>query len=313
MEKLLIEDIPFYDLWKKIEKINYGWSDDIKFYIEDINEEKYLLRINSIKKLDEKKKEFEIIKKYNKLNINMSKAIDIGLCNHGENVYMLLSWVEGKPMEEIIDNLSEKEQYKLGLRAGKILKSIHNIKVDKNDIPQNKKISKKLKQLELYENSKYRVENDELAINYVKNNINYMCQLEPVYKHGDFHVGNLIYTNEKDVGVIDFNRWKCGDRYEEFYKLQNFTVSKSIPFAIGQLHEYFEGEPPMEFWKAQAVYVAHGALYGIEWATKFGQKDIDTMTSICHEALRAYDNFKLIIPKWYIDNKDRLFKIQNGE
>ncbi|MGL5717228.1 MAG: aminoglycoside phosphotransferase family protein [Paraclostridium sp.] len=305
MDKELIEDIPLYNSWKKIEKINYGWSDDIKFYIEDTNEEKYLLRVNSINKLEEKKKEFEIIKKYNRLDANLSKAMDIGLCNNGKNIYMLLSWVEGDSMEVIIEKLSEKEQYILGVKAGKILKAIHSIKVDKGDIPKDKNADKQLRKLEKYENSKYRLENDEVAINHIKSNIDLMCRLDTVYKHGDFHIGNLIYTNNKDIGVIDFNRWKCGDPYEEFYKLQSFTVSKSIPFAIGQLHGYFKGEPPIEFWKVQSVYVAHGGLYGIEWASDFGQKDIDNMTSICYEIFRDYNDFKLVIPKWYSDNKYR--------
>lgn len=35
MENSLLIDIPQYKSWRKVEKINYGWSDDIKFYIED--------------------------------------------------------------------------------------------------------------------------------------------------------------------------------------------------------------------------------------------------------------------------------------
>lgn len=309
MDKLLIKDIHLYDEWKKIEKINYGWSDDIKFYIEDIRDKRYLLRLNNIDKLEEKKKEFDIVRKYNELDINMSKAIEIGTCNNDKNVYMLLSWVDGQPMDKIIDKLSEEEQYKLGIRAGKILNSIHSINVDKEDVHDGDTINKLLKKLRKYENSKYRIINDKGIIGYIEDNVNIISTLNSVYKHGDFHIGNLIYTDKKDIGLIDFNRWKCGNPYEEFYKLQNFTVSKSISFAIGQLKGYFNGEPPIKFWKTQAVYVAHGALYGIEWATEFGQKDIDNMTKICYEVLNDYDNFNLLIPKWYSNNKKRLERL----
>lgn len=54
----------------------------------------------------------------------------------------------------------------------------------------------------------------------------------PVYMHGDFHPGNLIYMRDGTIGVIDFNRWEVGDPYEEFYKLESFGVEVSIPYCI---------------------------------------------------------------------------------
>ena len=309
MESSLLFDIPQYISWRKIEKINYGWSDDIKFYIEDLKGTKFLLRISNIDKLEAKKKEFYIIQKYNQLPFNMSQAIDMGICNNGQNIYMLLSWVEGQSMQNVIETLNEKEQYQLGIKAGKILKEIHCLPVEPIDLPQVKKIGKKLIQLQRYENSKYRVPNDEKAIAYVKENIDLMCQSKPVYQHGDFHIGNMVYTTKKDIGVIDFNRWECGDRYEEFYKVQSFNIDLSIAFSIGQLHGYFDGEPTLDFWKIQAVYVAHSALFSIEWAAKFGEEEIANMTRICFNAFRDYDNFDLLIPKWYTENKEKFISI----
>lgn len=299
MDTLMFKDIPQYNSWVKIEKINYGWSDDEKYYIEDKNNEKFLLRITRAENFDNKKKEFNIIQKINQLKFQMSRAIDIGLCNDGKNVYMLLSWVQGESLENILSSLSREEQYNLGIKAGEILKSIHGIEVDPRDIPEVNKISKKLRQLQHYENSKYRIANDEIAINYVKENISLLCKGKSVYKHGDFHAGNLIYTPEKNIGVIDFNRWECGDPYEEFYNVQSFDVDLSIPFSIGQLQGYFHGEPPLDFWRVQAVYVAHASLYSIEWAVKYGKEDIDNMTKICQRTFEDYSGFHILIPKWY--------------
>lgn len=305
MENSLLIDIPQYKSWRKIEKINYGWSDDVKFYIKDQKGNKFLLRISNIDKLENKKKEFYIIQKYNQLHFEMSQAIDMGVCNSGQNVYMLLSWVEGQSLENVIETLNEQEQYQLGIKAGNILKAIHSIPVEPTDLPQIKRTEKKLMQLQRYENSRYRVLNDEVAIAYVKENIDLMSQSEPVYEHGDFHIGNMVYTPQKDVGIIDFNRWKCGDRYEEFYKLQSFIVDVSVAFSMGQLHGYFDGEPTMDFWKTQAVYVAHSALFSIGWAAKYGEEDIINMTRICYNTFRDYENFSLLIPKWYTENKEK--------
>ena len=305
MENSLLTDIPQYKLWRKIEKINYGWSDDEKFYIEDQKGTKFLLRISNIDKLENKKKEFYIIQKYNQLYFEMSQAIDMGICNNGKNIYMLLSWVEGQSLENVIETLNVQEQYKLGIKAGNVLKAMHSITVEPTDLPKIKRTEKKLMQLQRYEKSEYRVPNDEVAIAYVKENIDLISQSEPVYEHGDFHIGNMVYTPQKDVGIIDFNRWKCGDRYEEFYKLQSFNVDLSTAFSIGQLHGYFDGEPDIDFWKVQAVYVAHSALFSIEWAAQFGEADIANMTRICYNTFRDYDNFKLLIPKWYTENKEK--------
>ena len=167
MDSLLLTDIPQYIVWRRIEKINYGWSEDIKFYIEDLKGTKFLLRISEINKFEDKKKEFYIIQKYNQLPYTMSQAIDLGVCNNGKNVYMLLSWVEGQSMDHVIETLSEKEQYQLGMKAGKILKAIHCLPVEPSDLPKAKKTGKKLMQLQRYENSKYRVSNDERAVAYV--------------------------------------------------------------------------------------------------------------------------------------------------
>ncbi|MBD7912509.1 aminoglycoside phosphotransferase family protein [Clostridium cibarium] len=298
-------DIKTSSTWVKIKKIEYGWSSDEKYCIEDNKNIKYLLRISTADIYEKKKKEFEIIKKFNTFDFQMSRAIEFGYFNEHKNVYMLLSWVEGCSLEEKLHSLPEIEQYQLGLYSGKILKQIHSIPVDLQDVPSVNRISKKLLQLQRYEDSSVRIPNDEIAITFVKNNIDMLCKSSPVYEHGDFHVGNLIYTPDKRIGVIDFNRWKCGDKYEEFYKIQSFDIDHSIAFSIGQIQGYFTGNPPIDFWKSQAVYVAHASLYSIKWAEEFGQKDIDGMTKRCLEAFHHYDNFNLTIPKWYLENKDK--------
>lgn len=299
------KDIKVSNSWIKVKKINYGWSSDEKYYVEDNKNNKFILRIAIGDVYEQKKKEFEIIKKINTLDFQMSKAMEFGYFNDHRNIYMLLSWVDGCSLEEKMHSLPLIEQYNLGLSAGRILKKIHGIPVEEKDIPKVNKISKKLLQLKKYEDSSVRIANDETAIAFVKNNIDMLCKFAPVYEHGDFHVGNLIYTPDKSIGVIDFNRLECGDRYEEFYKVQSFDVENSIAFSVGEIQGYFNGNPPIDFWKIQAVYVAHASLYSIKWAEKFGQDEIDGMTKRCLDAFADYDNFNLIIPKWYTQNKDK--------
>lgn len=285
--------------WETIDFVSKGWSSDKKYLIKTMSGELLLLRISDIEQYDTKKKEYDIITKYSKLGIKMSMPVEFGICNEGKNVYMLLTWLEGRDLEEILPGLPKEKQYQLGRKAGEILKKIHSIPVDEEDIPTETKKPKKMWQLARYENSKVRIPDDEIAIKYVKENIEQIWKKQPVYLHGDFHPGNLIYMNDGDIGVIDFNRWEIGDPYEEFYKLQSFGIENSIPYCVGQIDAYFEDNVPEEFWIVNAVYVAHASLYSIKWAEKFGQGEIDGMIKRCKMAFADYDNFRTYIPKWY--------------
>ena len=286
--------------WLTCEKISKGWSSDEKYKIETADGQTLLLRISDISAYEYKKKEFEIVQKYSKLGFEMSQPLDFGICNGGNSCYMLLTFVEGRDLEEALPALSEKEQYLLGRKAGEILKRIHSMALDECDAPTETKKPRKLWQLQKYvDTPDLRVEGDEVAIKYVRDNIDLIWKEAPVYQHGDFHPGNLIYMPNGEIGVIDFNRWEVGDPYEEFYKLEGFGIEVSVPYSVGQIDAYFDGEIPMDFWGALAVYCAHAALFSIKWAEKFGQKDVDGMVERCHRAFENYDKFNSVVPKWY--------------
>ncbi|MEG0354307.1 MAG: phosphotransferase [Lachnospiraceae bacterium] len=304
----MYQDIKESCEWKSVEKISKGWSSDEKYRIETKNDSTLLLRISNIENYIEKEKEFDIISKFSTCNTPMSMPISFGKCNDGRNTYMLLSWVEGKDLEEILPTLSEEQQYLLGREAGGILKKFHSIRVEDTDMPKETKIPKKLLQLSKYEQSKVRIEGDEVAIDFVKQNISQIWKKQPVYLHGDFHPGNLIYINDEKIGTIDFNRWEIGDPYEEFYKLESFARELSVPYCIGQIDAYFNNDIPDEFWTTLAVYVAHSSLYSIKWAEKFGQQEIDGMVTRCRMALKDYDSFHRSIPIWYEDKYRNILK-----
>lgn len=308
----LFFDIKTSQDWKLVDFVLKGWSNDKKYMIKTKDDETLLLRISDMENYDAKKKEYEFITKCSKLGINMSMPKEFGICDNGKKAYMLLSWVEGRDLEEALPELSEKEQYFLGRKTGKILRKIHSIPIDEKDIPETTKKEKKLFQLSRYENSKVRISGDEIAIKYVKDNINLIWKERPVYLHGDFHPGNLIYRADGSIGVIDFNRWEVGDPYEEFYKLESFGIEISIPYCIGQIDAYFEDDVPNDFWITNAVYVAQASLFSIKWAEKFGQDEIDGMVRRARTSFDNYDNFQLDIPKWYTNEYNKKYNSCEG-
>lgn len=295
----MYEDIIGYDKWSLIEKINRGWSDDVKYYIETLDNQKLVLRISTIEKYEAKKKEYEVIQRYAELGFIMSQPLSFGVCNHNQNTYMLLTWIEGEDLELALPKLDPEQQYLLGREAGSILKKIHSLEVPDDEIPSITKIPKKRRQIQSYIESNIRIAEDEDVLKFINENLDKLWSTPPVYQHGDFHPGNLILTPEGKIGVIDFNRWEIGDPYEEFYKLESFGTDFSIPYCRGQIDSYFKDQVPEEFWKILAVYVAHASLYSIKWAEKFGQDDVDHMIGICKKSLLHYDNFKRYIPSWY--------------
>ena len=108
------------------------------------------------------------------------------------------------------------------------------------------------------------MEGDGHAIAYVRENIDRIRSVPPVYLHGDFQPGNLILRPDGSIGVIDFNRWEDGDPWEEFYKPESFGVEISIPYCIGQIDAYFDDTVTEDFWRVLAVYSAHASLFSIK-------------------------------------------------
>jgi len=300
-----ITGIPNHTTWKKLEPVLKGWSSDLKYYIENGEGQRLLLRLSSKEAFDSKQAEYQRVKIMNQLDFPMSRAADFGVCNDGNNTYMLLTWVDGLPLQDCLPSFPVSEQYNLGVQAGRILKQIHSI-------PNTAKVSdweqklqiKILSRVEMYENCPYRVQGDETAISFVRENIDTLSHLDTVYRHGDFHIGNLLYTDQGQIGVIDFNRSDSGDYVEEFYKLQAFDREWSVPFARGKIQGYFEGDPPEDFWKRHALYVAYSSLYSIVWAIPYGAADVEGMIDRCKVAFEDYEYFTRVIPSWYEEGSE---------
>jgi len=150
----MFDEIGGHIKWLKIEKINRGWSEDAKYYIETDEQQKLLLRTSDINQFEVKKKEYEIICKYANLGFKMSEPISFGVCNRNQNVYMLLTWIEGEDLELALPKLDPDNQYLLGREAGRILKKIHELRVLDNEIPHTTKIPRKESKSEDMKNQK---------------------------------------------------------------------------------------------------------------------------------------------------------------
>jgi len=298
--KKILNDIPLINNHKKVFKINKGWSKDEKYYIENEIGKKFLLRICDIEYYNVKKKEFMIMKKVYNLDINMSKPIDFGKCYNNKYVYLLLSWIEGTSVNEIINLLSEKEQFNLGIKAGLILKKFHSILPSHKQEDWEQKMLKKFKRhLDKYKSCGIKVPHDYLALEYINENLHLLKNRPQTFQHGDFHIGNFILTSNNTLGIIDFNRWDYGDPYEDLYKIMLFTREFSIPFAIGQIQGYFLDKIPEDFFKILALYIADVILFSVAWAIPFGKEEVKAMLKRAEIIFSDYEYFNSVIPNWF--------------
>ncbi|QUH21615.1 phosphotransferase family protein [Alkaliphilus sp. B6464] len=298
------KDIPGSNNWSIVKPINKGWSDDKKYYIKTVDEKELLLRISDITQYENKEKEFESLKLLINMDILMSRPIDFGICNKGQLVYSLLTWINGEDAEVILPKLDNKEQYNLGTKAGVFLKQIHRAPAPQN-LPSwaerfNAKIDKKIAN---YKDCSIHFHGADRIIEYIEHNRSLLLNRPQSFQHGDYHVGNMIITPEGELGIVDFNRMDYGDPWEEFNRI-TFCVSTSPAFASGYINGYFDNKVPDLFFRLMALYIGINQLSSIPWAIHFGEEEVNTMLKQAQSVLKWYDDFKTYIPNWYVTNHD---------
>lgn len=290
--------IPGYDTWTSAECLNKGYSGDQKFVVTDRDNNKYLLRISNISSYEEKKKQYDLLQKVAKLNINSSKPISFGKLND-EEIYMVLSWLEGEDAEVAIGKLTNKEAYMLGIETGQVLAKLHKVPVDENGEKLwiekfRAKMDRKYKALE---ESGLEIPNKEKVIKFVEDNMHLLKNRKQTFTHGDYHLSNLIVKDGK-IGVIDFEKNKVSDPYDDLKPFM-WNVFVSEYFETGIINGYFNNNVPSDFFPILKVYAAENLVSFLPWAAKIGGENLQTAYKINKAIMEWYDNFDLTIPTWY--------------
>ncbi len=295
-------DIPRFDNWSVIEPVNKGWSDDKKYYIKTIDGEELLLRLSDISQYEKKKREFESLKLLMDMDILFTRPIDFGICNNGQSVYSLLTWIDGEDAEVILPKLSNREQYLLGIKAGIYLKQLHSIPAPENQSDWTERFNRKTdKKIDMYRACSIHFRGDDKLIDYIERNRPLLINRPQSFQHGDYHVGNMIITQRGKLGIIDFNRMDYGDPWEEFNRI-TWCAEISPMFASGYINGYFDGNVSDKFFRLMALYISSNQLSSIPWAIPFGEEEVNTMLRQVQSVLRWYDNFSTYIPSWYVKN-----------
>jgi len=301
LQKRLAARFPDYTL---IDRLDEGWSADEKFRLHGRNGRMFLLRTSKSVSEGGRLAQADAMGNALKAGINAPLPIETGQFEDGSS-YILQTWLEGTSLEKALPLFDLRRQYELGLSAGSLLKALHEV----SSIPSSRatypdRLKKTLRKLASYKSSGIRVVGEDSALKVLKEGLPLLEGRPLRLQHGDFHPGNMLVMAHGGLGIIDFDRCDYSDPYEEFYKAELFSRHLSIAFTNGQIHSYFEGDPPSDFWNVLAVYLAGVMLYSPVWAIPFGQGQIDYMKSLSKLVLEDFNGFKSSLPAWYVPFDD---------
>ena len=281
--------------------ISKGWSDDKKYCVTDQNQQKYFLRISDKEKLDSKKFEFDMMEKVASLGVPMCKPISIELCD--DEVHSLHEWIDGRDVRETILTYSENQQYTYGIETGRLLRKIHTIPATEVyedwEIFFNRKIDDKISK---YKECPVQYESGHVFIDFLNENRELLKNRPQVLQHGDYHIGNFMIGEDREIYVIDFDRFDVGDPWEEFNRIV-WSAQVSPAFASGMIDGYFDDKVPDLFWKLLAVYILSNLIGALPWAIPYGEEEVSVMQNQAKKILEWYDDMKQIIPSWYLIDK----------
>lgn len=290
----------------KFDLVTQGLSDDKKFCVKTSNGKCFLLRVSNISEYERKKTIYDIMKKVDNLGIPMCRPVDFGICNDGKNVYQLLTWCDGKNAESVLSSLTEAEQYVIGIKAGEILRTIHSIPApyDLNNWMERYSC-KNDSRIKAFYDCDVQIDGSDILLKYVKNNKHLLSNRPQYLQHGDYHLGNLMITDNGDVSVIDWELLDFDNYADPWNEFSSIGLSDVHPFyTTGLIRGYFHGEPPIDFWRLLAFYLAAGALMLVPWAYYSQHDEFVYATQHVKDVLSWYDNFDMIVPSWYINDKE---------
>ena len=287
-----------------IEEISKGFSPDKKYIITNANNEKYLFRTGDIKEYERKKIEFQILNEMVKRNVQAQRPIEIGILEEEGVCYSIFSYLEGEDAKKLLPTYSPKEQYDIGIEAGKDLAKMHTYEAPNNILPwYERAMEKHSKYVEAYKTCGINIKNDDKIIKFIEENEISLKNRPNRFQHDDFHLENIIVRDGKYVGVVDFNGYDWGDPIHDFVKIALFARDISIPYSIGQIEGYFNGRIPEEFWNLYAVYVGMTVFSSVVWTLRAAPHMLDDMLERLTIVLEDHNNFELSKPIWFQPDK----------
>ena len=273
---------------------------DRKFYVETTRSEKRLLVIHSTEHYDWLEGDFRVCEYIAASGINIMRPVSMGTFREGKMAYQLYTWYDGEDLAEALTHMSQAEQFSAGKKTGELLQKLHALPpFEKTDLePWEMRFKRRVQnEIQFYNDKPVKCRNGDLFARYLQDNQDLLNNRPMTFTHGDCNTGNLMFTPDGQVGIIDLG-WgnNCNAPWWDFREM---TCNPKLPshFANGLIKSYFNGEPPLEFFRLLSYYLVFGALCDSHDYDYIGEDDQDWSKAY----LNWFDDMKNPIPAWYYE------------
>lgn len=184
------------------------------YIVTSVLNKKYVLKFcNNEKKMINESKYMKYLKTY----LPVSDVVGTGECN--ERYYIIQSFFDGSnKYDEDANELSDEQVKNIGILLGKL----HSCELLENDTGSwitylNVCLDKTVETLEKVFGPEDNSKISKFLSNYINNNIanNYKSSI----LHMDFRIGNIMFGNNDQIGLIDLESMKNGEYVFDFVKM----------------------------------------------------------------------------------------------
>ena len=271
---------------------------DRKFYVETMRGEKRLLVIHTTEHYDWLEGDFRMCEYISASGVNVMQPVSMGTFRDGALAYQLYTWFDGEDLAEALTHMSHTEQFSAGKKTGELLRKLHALPPFEENEPEPWGIRFKRRvqnEIQFYNDKPVKCRNGDLFARYLQDNQGWLDNRPLAFTHGDCNTGNLMFTSDGQIGIIDLG-WgnNCNDSWWDFREM---TCNPKLPsyFANGLIKGYFNGEPPMEFFRLLSYYLVFGSLCDSHEYDYIGENDEDWSKAY----LNWFDDMRNPVPAWY--------------
>ncbi|MBB3111249.1 aminoglycoside phosphotransferase (APT) family kinase protein [Paenibacillus phyllosphaerae] len=288
-----------------IEPITKGYSNDRKYRVTEHDGAAYVLRVFDITEYERRSEELDWVAKVVDLGVRCSKPVASGASEALGLAYMMLTYVEGEDAEHALPLLNERQQYEVGVEAGRELARMHTIAAPGHIATWEERIVRKYENYRrAYETCGAELKGYSAVDDFIWKGIPFIRNRPNVFQHDDFHPSNLLVREGRYSGVIDFNRYDFGDPLHDLVKLGMFGRFISVPYSIGQIDGFcMDKEPDALFWQLYATYVGMVAVSSVVWILKVKPDELESMLWRLDQVIADHAGFTSAIPRWYVEGR----------
>jgi len=157
-----------------------------------------------------------------------------------DNSYFGFYGVEGKPLREVIDGLSDEQKVEIGTQIGEFLRQLHGMKVC-DDLKAQTLEEQALEYQNWYKKGKDLLKGyfNEVELKIIDDFFKYEAPKsmvgtgELVFCHGDLDYNNTLIDGENRAGIIDFGDAGLYDRSQDFRGMEDEVLLAAMMKAYG--------------------------------------------------------------------------------